>query len=77
MKRCAGTAPWTSAFVRFCWVLAKDMVENERNWRAITAVAEALLRRKRLEHDEVIEIILAARRPRNYRSLVIQDLTTE
>jgi hypothetical protein len=43
------------AYLRFCWTVARDMVE--KFWPEIQAVAAALLKKGTLNHDEVVEAI--------------------
>jgi hypothetical protein len=53
---------WTNAiqeaYLRYCWTVARDMVEEF--WPTIQAIAAALLRKGTLNHAEVFEVIGSA-----------------
>ena len=53
--RFCGSRETTEAYLRYCWLMARDLV-NER-WPQIEALAAALMERETLNHLDAIEVI--------------------
>jgi hypothetical protein len=52
---CNGSAKIAEAYLRYCWCVAESDVAMR--WREIQAVAAALLERKTLSYEDVIEVV--------------------
>jgi ATP-dependent Zn protease len=54
--RMCGSSEVREAYLRYCFLASRNLVDA--NWKAIEAVAEALLERRTLSQEDVIEVIM-------------------
>jgi len=57
VRNSEGTLSEVEAYLKFAWVRTHAFVDHPYHWAAIAAVANALLRRKRLPYEEVKKVI--------------------